>query len=140
VSIISDGTNVVEGAAIVIGLLLLAKALQSGSQAVNNALNLAGVGATVAGTADFVGTTKPLTPAQADSLAKFIGVDLHGGSWQLSPNQTQIWFADGSYYDNTVGHFYNSSGQDLGDLLGNPGTPAPSGSILDDAVTFVGGA
>jgi hypothetical protein len=94
----------------------------------------------VTGTAPFVGSVatpgKALTPLQADSVAKFIGPDLHGGGWNLSPDGTQIWFSDGSFYDNTTGHYFSSAGQDLGDLLG--GGPI-GGQVTTDPTVSTGG-
>jgi hypothetical protein len=90
-------------------------------------------GATVTGTAPWVGSiaspvTTPLTPQHADSLAKFIGIEEHGGGYQLSPDKTQVWFFDGSFFDNTTGHFFNSAGQDQGDLLGGGPTLPDQGA------------
>jgi hypothetical protein len=93
-------------------------------------------GATVTGTAPWVATTTPLTPAHADSLAKFLGVDLHGGSWQLSPDKTQIWFADGYFFDNATGHFFDKAGNDQGDLLGAAGSGGQVTGSAEDAATL----
>src|SRR5579859_2495795 len=51
---------------------------------------------TVTGTAPWVGSVatpgKALTPLQADSIAKFIGLAQHGGGYNVSPDGTQVWF------------------------------------------------
>jgi hypothetical protein len=128
-------------------LLLLAYAYSKFKNPVSNAATavkdffVQDSGATITGTAPWVGSiaqpaTKPLTPLQADSIAKFIGLAEHGGGYNVSPDKTQVWFFDGSFFDNTTGHYFNSSGVDQGDLLGGGGTqPArSSGGQVTDSV------
>ena len=79
-------------------------------------LTEAGFFADVTGPAQWVGTGKALTPQQVDSITKFVGLDGHGGGFSLSPDGTQIWFYDGSFFDNTSGHFFSSAGIDEGGL------------------------
>ena len=121
-SAVSDTINATEA----IGIILLLYVVYKSVNKVQDAFTLAGAGATVTGTQDWIATTTPLTAQHADSLARFIGPDLHGGGWQLSPDGTQIWFFDGSFFDNKTGHFFDSSGVDRGNLLGNGGDTSPS--------------
>jgi hypothetical protein len=72
-----------------------------------------------------------MTPAVASSLGKILFVapggtfDVDGtlipetaatdrSSYQLSADGLQLWFPDGSYYDNTTGHLYLKDGTDQG--------------------------
>lgn len=109
-----------ESTAEILGIAFLAyllwKLSSAGTAAINNALTQAGAFAEVTGSAPWVGTGKALTPRQVDSITKFIGVDGHGGGFSLSPDSTQIWFYDGSFFDNTSGHFFTASGIDEGGL------------------------
>lgn len=141
---LETGAELAEGLAILLLLFYAYNKLQSPvSSAVSSVKNLfQDVGATVTGTAPWVGSVaspgKALTPQQADSIAKFIGIAQHGGGYTVSPDGTQVWFFDGSFFDNTTGHYFNSAGQDQGDLLG--GGPIGGGqvtnSVDDSAVTL----
>lgn len=62
----------------------------------------------------WVGT--PLTPDKARSIAILLG---QGNNYQLSPDKTQIWFFDKSYYDNTSGNYYDNNGKFVSNINGN---------------------
>jgi hypothetical protein len=141
---VETGVELAEGLAIMLILVYaynqLKSPVSSATAAVKNLFQ--DVGATVTGTAPWVGSVarpgKALTPLQGDSIAKFIGIDQHGGGYKLSPDSTQVWFFDGSFFDNTTGHYFNSAGVDQGDLLG--GGPIGGGqvtsSVDDSAATL----
>ena len=116
----SDSVTVAEGIAIALLIYAAYKALNAAKTAATAALTQAGAFADVTGVQPWVATVTPLTPGHADSLARFIGVAEHGGGWKLSPDGTQIWFFDGSFFDNKSGHLFDKNGNDQGDLLGNP--------------------
>ena len=70
---------------------------------------------TVVGAQIFVGSNQALTAAQARSIANFAGLS---NSYQISPDGLQVWFPDGSYYDNTTGTFFNKQGVSIGSVSG----------------------
>lgn len=140
---VETGVELAEGLAILLLLLYAAKKLQApitnAAAATKQVFLDAGIGPTVTGTAPFVGSIaspgKALTPGQADGIAKFIGIAQHGGGYNVSPDGTQVWFYDGSFFDNTTGHYFNSAGQDQGDLLGGgPTLPDQGGQVTTDPV------
>jgi hypothetical protein len=90
------------------------------------------IGAQVTGPQPWIGTTAALTMPQATGIASFIGISARGGSWKLSPDGTQVWFADGSYYDNPSGHIFSSAGQDMGEPFSTSGQVTSSPEIFPD--------
>lgn len=120
----SDGVGEAESGIEIVGILILLYLAYQAYKQVSNAFTLAGASATFVPGVPWVGTpsapvTTPLTASHARSIAMYIGVDNHGGGYQISPDGTQIWFFDGSYFDNTTGTYFSASGENLGPLMDN---------------------
>ena len=77
--------------------------------------------------APWAGNGQPLTDAQAQTIAKGLGI---ASDYQLSPDKFQIWFFNGSYYDNHTGEVFDVNGNSAGLLLQNDGTFNPNAAAV----------
>lgn len=127
---IGQGESLLATGLIVLLVYLLYKSgiltgITSGVSAVSQGLQQGGLYATTS-QADYVGNGKALTAQEARAIAISLG---QFPNYTVSPDGMQVWFYDGSYYDNSTGHVFSKDGTDEGTLNDN------SGSVLDTVET-----